>query len=54
MLTAYLVKPQVSQGHGLARVVQQLHDQADVVVGLDVHAVGSRFAHRVRAQVIDV
>ncbi len=54
MLTAYLVKPQVSQGHGLARVVQQLHDQTNVVVGLDVHAVSPSLAHCMRAQVVDV
>ena len=54
MLTADLIKPQVCQGHGFARMVQQFHDQTNVVVGLDVHAIGSRFAHRVRAQVVDV
>lgn len=54
VLTADLIKPEVSQGHGLAGVVQQFHDQTDVVVGLDVHAISSRFAHRVRAQVVDV
>ena len=54
MLTADLIKPQVSQGHGLTGMVQQFHDQTDVVVGLDVHAVCPSFAHRVRAQVVDV
>lgn len=52
MLTADLIKSQVRQGHGFTGMVQQLHDQADVVVRLDVHAIGSRFAHRVRAQVL--
>lgn len=54
MLTADLVQPQVRQGHGLTGMIQQLHDQTDVVVGLDVHAIGSSLAHRVRAQIVDV
>lgn len=53
MLPTDLIQPQVCQGHGFAGMVQQLHDQANVVVGLHVNAVGPRLAHRVRAQVVD-
>lgn len=54
MLTTDLIKTEVSQGHGLTGMVQQLHDQTDVVVGLNVHAVGTCLAHCVRAQVVDI
>ena len=53
MLPTDLIQSQVCQGHGFAGMIQQLHDQANIVVGLYINAVGPRFAHRMRAKVVD-
>lgn len=53
MLPTDLIQSQICQRHSFAGMIQQLHDQANVVVGLHVNAVGPGLAHRVRAKVID-
>ena len=53
MLPTDLIQPQVCQCHGLVGMVQQLHDQTDIVIGLHVDTVGPGFAHRVRAKVVN-
>ena len=48
-----LIEPQIFKGHCLAGMIQQFHDQTDIVICLDIDPVSAGFAHRVGAQVVN-
>lgn len=48
-----LVEAEVAEGHRFARMVEQTHDQTDVVVGLNVDPISAGLAHGVGAKIVD-